>query len=283
MTAAAGTIKVTWRDRAQELVEPAGVAALAGCIAGIVVGGFGSRLAMRIAGAMSDPTLVGAARTNNGNIVGDVTFGGTLALVIAGLVSGLAAGLIFALVRPWLLPLGRWAGLAFGLALLAALGEIVLEPFNIDFRKFGAPALNVTLFALLFPLFGVALGFAVMRIDRLTRGAPRRSSWRVLTMLALLPVGLMGIALVVAVSAFVVRVLNGTQDVGVPTSTSDGRGLILPVFLISVVAARVLFGRAFEDARSLALPQRIATYGLVLFPAILGAPLTAGAIRILVR
>lgn len=282
MAAAAAILRVSWRARAQELLAPVGVAALAGSVAGLLVGGIGGRIAMRVAGAMSDPSLVGAARTANGNIVGDITFGGSFFLLIAGLVEGLAFGLIFALVRPWLRPLGRWAGLAFGCALLAALGEVVLEPFNIDFRKFGVAPVNVALFALLFLFFGVVLDFIVTRIERLTQDAPTASRWRLLTMLALLPVGVMLVALAVALLAYVARVLTGTVDAGISTG-GDGRGLILPVFLVAVVAARVLFGRAFDNARSLALPQRIATYGLVLVPAILGAPVTVGAIRFLVR
>lgn len=65
-----------------ELMREVGVAALAGALAGVLVGGLGSRVAMRISGAMSDQARVGLATTDNGNILGDITLGGTFALVI---------------------------------------------------------------------------------------------------------------------------------------------------------------------------------------------------------
>src|SRR5688572_9773063 len=102
-----------------ELMREIGIAGLAGALAGVLVGGLGSRVAMRISGAMTDSALVGLARTDNGNILGDITFGGTLALVIfVGFIPGVLAGLFYAATQPWLRPLGRWAGLAFGMALL---------------------------------------------------------------------------------------------------------------------------------------------------------------------
>jgi hypothetical protein len=88
--------------------------------------------------------------TSNGNRVGDITFAGTLALVLlVGVASGLVGGVIYAVLQPWLRPLRPWHGLAYGSALLAVFGFTVLDPFDFDFTRFGPPLLNVTMFAAL--------------------------------------------------------------------------------------------------------------------------------------
>lgn len=154
-----------------------GVAATAGGLAGVFVGGIGGRVAMRVSGAMSDPSMVGGALTSNGNVLGEITVAGTVVLVIfSGLIPGIAAGLVFAAVRPWLRPFGRWAGVVFGLALLAALGPLLLDPLNIDFRKFGSPQLNVPMFASLFPLFGIVHHALTGVAERRIAAAPRSSA-----------------------------------------------------------------------------------------------------------
>src|SRR3990172_980876 len=207
MSAAAALIS---RTGALRLIEAAGAAALAGAFAGVLVGGLGSRVAMRISGALSDAALVGVAVTNNGNVLGQVTLGGTLGLVLfGGLGPGLLFGAIYGAVRPWLAPLGRGGGLAFGLFLLAALGNLVLEPFNIDFRKFGSAPLNVALFALLFPLFGVTVAWAISRVESGMRDPSRSTGWRVAADVSALFLGLgLALGLVAAVGELTTNI-NG--------------------------------------------------------------------------
>jgi hypothetical protein len=67
--------------------------------------------------------------------------GGTLALILfTGLASGLFGGIVYAVVEPWLRRWRPWHGLAFGVGLFLALGLLVLDPFNFDFRRFGVAA-----------------------------------------------------------------------------------------------------------------------------------------------
>jgi hypothetical protein len=251
------------------LLREIGVAAMAGSIAGILVGGLGSRVAMRISGAMSDPALVGLARTDNGNILGEITLGGTLALVIfVGFLPGVLAGIFYAAARPWLRPLGRWAGLAFGLALFGAVGSMALDPFNIDFRKFGVPIVNVALFALLFPLFGIA---HMLLVETIERRMPRTPAWEVPTLgVAALVLGLLAITTV------------GSLIEG------DRRGLgflVPPVALAVLVALRVVLGSGglLTDARALSTRDRIISYGLLLAPVLVGLPATISAAAFLIR
>lgn len=176
---------------AEALYRRIATGAIAGGLAGILAGGIGGRLAMRVAGAMSNPTLIGVARTNNENIVGNVTLNGTFGVIVfAGLLPGIFAGLAYVAARPWVAPLGRWGGFAYGLVLLAAVGPAVLEPFNIDFRKFGEPALNVALFALLFPLFGIAVAALSSFVTRRWRGSPG-SAWEIAGIVGVLAAGLL--------------------------------------------------------------------------------------------
>jgi hypothetical protein len=144
-----------WREGARHL----GLASLAGAIAGVVVGGLLGRVVMRISGFVAGPSLVGVT-TENGNRVGDITFGGTLALVIfVGLPFGVLGGIVYAIVEPWLRRTGRWRGVVYGAGLLLAIGFLVLDPSNFDFTRFGLPLLNVAMFAALFLIFGVVIAW----------------------------------------------------------------------------------------------------------------------------
>lgn len=139
-----------------ELGRHVGIASLAGVIAGVAVGGLLGRVAMRVSGFMAGPALVGV-HTSNGERVGDITFGGTLALIVfTGIGSGLVGGVLYAGVEPWLRRWRPWHGLVFGIGLLVAASLSVLEPTNFDFVRFGSAPLNVVMFAALFVLFGVA-------------------------------------------------------------------------------------------------------------------------------
>jgi hypothetical protein len=259
----------------EPLYRGVAVGAIAGALAGVLVGGIGGRIAMRLAGAMSDPSMVGGARTANGNILGDVTLGGTLAIVIfAGLLPGTIGGLAFVAARPWLAPLGRWGGLAFGLVLLSSIGPTVLEPFNFDFRKFGSAPVNVATFALLFPLFGIALGALIGPVERRI-GAPRGWIWELVAIAGVLFAALI---FVVAAGALFAAVTRGA-------GIDDPRGFLLVYLLAAPAVLRVILGRgrSLTNARDLDTVPRVVSYALLLAPAALGLPSTVDAISFLAR
>lgn len=141
----------------------------AGLVVGIVVAGLGSRPVMRLL-AVADPDARGII-TENGNVVGDITFGGTAGLVVfIGIPSGILAGLIVYLVRRWLPTRLLWRGLALSVVLLALLGRTVIDPENFDFLFLDPAGLAVTLFGALFFLAGFALAPLA---DRWGPGVPR--------------------------------------------------------------------------------------------------------------
>ena len=183
------------------LARHVGTAALAGLIAGVVVGGLLGRIVMRISGFSAGPAGVGALTANN-NRVGEITLSGTFALVVfVGVGTGIVGGIIYAAVEPWLRRFRPRHGLAYGAALLATLGFSVIDPSNFDFRRFGPLALNVAMFAALFMAFGVVIAWLFDRLSGLlARGGPAARAALVCTWpalgLAALVAGLMVVATV---------------------------------------------------------------------------------------
>ena len=142
------------------VIAPAARALAAAGIAGLLVGvpaGLLSRAIMKV-GALAAGPVVDGVHTSNGNVVGDLTIDGTLALVIfAGVIPAVGAALLYVAVRPWLLRLGAWRGLALGAYGFALTGFSVLEPGNNDFVRFGPPVLNIAMFTALFLAVGLAI------------------------------------------------------------------------------------------------------------------------------
>jgi hypothetical protein len=114
---------------------------------------------MRIAGAAARDSAQGAT-TEAGFRVGEVTSGGTIALVIfIGLLSGVVGAVYYLIFRPWLAWAGRWRGVGFGLVLFAAASATsdMLNSDNPDFIILRNEALLVVLIGALFLTFGLLI------------------------------------------------------------------------------------------------------------------------------
>jgi hypothetical protein len=165
-------------------------------IAGALVGGLGSRVVMRIS-ALVAPEVRGMV-TENGNVVGEITLAGTIALMVfAGLSSTVFGAGAFVVARPWL-PRGTVArGLVFGAFLLALTGAAVVDKANPDFVILGDRLLNVAMFSALFLAFGLVASSAIAVLDRRVPPAASLSPrmWA-LTAVCALPVvpGVLGVA-----------------------------------------------------------------------------------------
>jgi hypothetical protein len=206
-----------------------GIASLAGVLAGIVVAGLGGRVLMRLSAVLAGPASIGT-RTDNGNIVGEITLPGTIALVaFAGVANGLIGGLVYAALRPSLAPLGRRGAVGFGVLLLAALGFVVITPENPDFRRFGPAAVNIAIFAAIYVLFGALLVSLHAALDRFTPGRPSAR-----------PTGIGGIALAIAVglagllSLFVIMSLVVTTALTIAGTAAEGTGFGLANSLVTI-------------------------------------------------
>jgi hypothetical protein len=233
------------------LARHVGTASLAGVIAGILVGGVLGRIVMRIAGFTAGPGLVGAF-TANDNRVGEITFAGTVGLIVfVGIAAGLVGGMLYAALEPWLRRLRPWHGLAYGAGLLVTFGFLVIEPTNLDFRRFGSPALNVAMFAGLFLAFGVVVAWLFDRLRAIIAGHGRAARpVEIFAFLALAP-GLVA-AVLVAISV---------------------TGLAQPLFPI-VFAAGLLIATI---ARWRRLPALIG-YASFAVPVLIGAARTFGGL-----
>ena len=121
---------------------------------------------MRIAAVAADDRVMGAT-TENGNRVGEITLGGTAALVIfVGIGSGLIGAIAFLISEPWLSRAGRWHGLVFGGFLLAIGSRAGLNADNFDFFIVGNQELNVAMFLALFLAFGLLMPPTIDRLER---------------------------------------------------------------------------------------------------------------------
>lgn len=139
---------------------------IAGVIAGLLVGGIGGRIFMRLSAMIAPERAIGAF-TENGAVVGEITFGGTVALILfVGIFAGAFGAVIYTISEPWLAWAGRLRGVAFGVFLLAATSIVVLDPGNFDFAILGNDPRNVLMLVVLYLAFGMVLAALLPFLDR---------------------------------------------------------------------------------------------------------------------
>ena len=93
-------------------------AALAvGGLVGLVVAGGGARLAMGLIALADDREDFGSI-TGSGAFVGEITFGGTVAVLVTSLALGILGALLYVAVRSWLPASGRYRSIVFALIVL---------------------------------------------------------------------------------------------------------------------------------------------------------------------
>jgi hypothetical protein len=180
---------------------------LPGLIVGLVVGGLGSRAAMRVM-AMTSPGARGF-ETDFGATVGEITTSGTLVLLIAGSVLGMLGGIAYLAIRP-LIPGTPWVkGLIFGMVLLALTGRLLVAPDNPDFVILSPTGLAVSMFAALPILFGLLFVPLAERLEPLVAGVRRPGLVILLVTLGLVPLILAGgLGLIVIAGSFIVWAIN---------------------------------------------------------------------------
>lgn len=204
---------------------------------------------MRIAGATGSRIAQGRL-TEAGFRVGEVTVGGTVALVLfVGLFVGIIGAVLYVVFRPWLAWTGRARGLVFG-AVLFALGSAasdVMNPDNVDFFILGNDVVNVLAIATLFLVFGVVLEEVHRALDR---AIPERRSTTVVWVVVV------GFGLVLGLPLVVFTMF-----------TSEGCGCDPPILASTsavVAGLGTLLWLGSGRRRSLRLPAQVLGYGGVL-------------------
>ena len=160
-------------SRTGEVLRDIARGGIAGVVAGIVVGGPGGRLVMRIA-ALLHPDAVGAL-TENGNRIGEITPGGTLGLVLFGLIACAMAGAVWVVVSPWVPGhAGVRALLTAGIAIATGTPVLIIGG-NPDFVILGHDPRVVALLLGLVGLIGLSIALLDSWLDgRLPRAVTGR-------------------------------------------------------------------------------------------------------------
>ena len=240
-TTAAAPTRPIGDAMASRLRETAILVAAAG-IAGVLVGGLGSRIVMRLA-ALAAPEVRGTL-TENGNVVGEITLEGTIALMIfGGLSSAVFGSGAFVVAKPWLPRRTVPRGFVFGAFLLAVTGPAVVDAANADFAILGDRLLNVTMFSSLFFAFGLVAASAFAVLDRRVPPAASLSPrmWA-LTAVLTLPVvpGLLGVAFAFASQLGVPLIGAWIAMVSAPAVDRRGRHGIAQLIRVGATAAMVV-------------------------------------------
>ena len=146
---------------------------LAGLVVGLVVGGIGGRLLMRVA-ALLEPDAAGL-RTENDNVIGAITFDGTLALLLfGGLLTGVIIGALWVVIRPWL-PRRPIVRALVAIPICIAMGTtLLIQDTNPDFVILRRNLVVVAALVGLVALVGPSMVLAESVLDRLLPVVRRR-------------------------------------------------------------------------------------------------------------
>ena len=201
-----------WAGQGSIIMRALAIGSLAGLAAGVLVGGIGGRVAMRL--VVLATSRMPAQST-----------GGTLSITVVGAFLGVTLGVAYVALRRWL-PRG-WlvGGLTYGLGLLALLGTTFfvdgLAHADSELRE-GPVGLGIALFSVLFVGFGpiVAAIFA-----GLNRWLPQPQRGRVLALVVFSAIGFVGLLVALLGGALVVLQILST----VVTMVTGSR-LSLPPF-----------------------------------------------------
>jgi hypothetical protein len=123
---------------------------------------------MRFSSFIADEAAQGRT-TEAGFTVGEVTFGGTVGLIIfVGILFGLFGAVFYVVLFPWLMWAGTWRGVAFGVTMFAAGSAMsdVMNTDNIDFFILKNEPILVGVIFLLFIGFGAVIDWMYRIIDR---------------------------------------------------------------------------------------------------------------------
>ena len=174
----------------------------AGAVAGLLVGGLGGRLVMRILAVAEDGNR--RITTDAGFVSGTFSLSGTVELVgFVTVFTGFAGGVLYVLVRRWLPSKMRWRIPAWGLLLLLFSRGFPIDD-SFDFRVFGPAGLAVALFGL-FPFLYAAV--QVPLAERLDRSVPAFFRRRVVTALGLAGIGALAISGAVTIARNLAAIL----------------------------------------------------------------------------
>lgn len=159
---------------------------VAGVPADVLMVGFGSRLAMLLL-RLTSPDGVKGVESDDGFIIGRVTFTGTLNLLMLGAAVGVIGAGVYRLVAPWLIGPAWFRRVTTGLAAGAVGGAMLVHADGIDFTVLQPTWFAIGLFVALPAVFGAFIGVFVDMAERPDTwlAQPGRRRWLVPLLLLL--------------------------------------------------------------------------------------------------
>src|SRR3990172_580277 len=184
-----------------------------GALSGVISAGVGARLVMRII-ALANPDRDGVF-TDAEATVGDITFGGTMNLLLLGTVAGVMGGAVYLGLRRWLPVPATGKGLAYGIFSRLTVGQLLFDPHNADFQIFEPVVMVIALFSVLFLLNGLIVGAL---LDRFHREPTYLTSLRVSRAVT----GVIAVVCVLGIVAHVITTVQMVDDQGSCLSAVGG-------------------------------------------------------------
>lgn len=213
-----------------------------GISVGVVIAGFGSRLAMFLL-RLTSPDTVRGVTSDDGFKIGEVTLGGTYNLLVIGAMVGILGVAAYLAVAPWLLGPRWFRYFTVAAASGAVVGSMLVHADGIDFVFLKPTWLAIGLFVALPAVFGAGIAAAVDRaiaheheaaMSGSQRSAPQQ--WLVPVVLVLLfPPSLV----LVGVAALVLAIwvpLRNTFDPSIPLAV----GVLIRAVWFSIAFAGLL-------------------------------------------
>jgi hypothetical protein len=200
--------RLTLADAVRRELRTVGIVASVGILTGVVVGGVGSRLAMRAIAATSDPRLDGVL-TSDREPIGDITLDGTIGLVLfVGVFGGVLLGVGYLLLRSFL-PDDLRVRAACAAGLVWCVGaSTMFDSSDFDFRMLEPGWLSIVMFSAIFLVAGWVAAAGIEVALRSWPAPGRAAAWRYAPALLLLPFfPLLGLLLVVALVRAVQQVV----------------------------------------------------------------------------
>jgi hypothetical protein len=142
-----------------------------GALVGLVVGGGGSRLAMGLIALADDSEDFGSI-TGSGAFVGEITLGGTLAVLATGMVLGILGAGGYVALRAWLPARAAYRTLVFVLIVLGFGMFAAIEGNQGDF-VFLNTVVSIASFAVVLVLYALAVPVLIERFAPRSAGGSR--------------------------------------------------------------------------------------------------------------
>lgn len=156
------TIASRARSEVADIVSRLRLLIVVGISVGVIIAGFGSRLAMMLL-RLTSPATVRGVTSDDGFKIGEVTIGGTYNLLVIGAMVGILGVAAYLAVAPWLLGPRWFRHFTVAAACGAVVGSMLVHADGIDFVLLKPTWFAIGLFVALPAVFGAGIAAAVDR------------------------------------------------------------------------------------------------------------------------